>query len=74
MNDIINVVVNNGLGFASFIALIYFYVYALKDIKETNEEISKTLVAIQTNLMNFNSSLVNINTRIEKIESKIKEE
>lgn len=67
MEQIINVLMNNGLGFASFIALIYFYMYALKDIKETNEEISKTLVSIQTTLTSFN-------TRIEIIENKIKGE
>lgn len=67
MEQIINVLMNNGLGFASFIALIYFYMYALKDIKVTNEEISKTLVAIQTNLTTFNA-------RIEVIENKIKGE
>lgn len=54
MEDIINVLINNGLGFASFVALIYFYIYIMKDIKSTNEEILKTLVTMQTalNLMN----------------------
>ena len=61
MEDIINVLVNNGLGFASFVALIYFYIYIMKDIKSTNEEILKTLVTMQTalNLMN---------NRIERLE------
>ena len=61
MEDIINVLINNGLGFASFVALIYFYIYIMKDIKSTNEEILKTLVTMQTalNLMN---------NRIERIE------
>lgn len=61
MEDIINVLINNGLGFASFVALIYFYIYIMKDIKSTNEEILKTLVTMQTalNLMN---------NRIERLE------
>lgn len=74
MENIIQILSNYGLGFASFIALIYFYMYAIKDIKETNEEISKTLVAIQTNLMDFNQSLLHINSRIEKVENKLKGE
>lgn len=63
MEDIINVLINNGLGFASFVALIYFYIYIMKDIKSTNEEILKTLVTMQTalNLMN---------NRIERLENK----
>lgn len=65
MEDIMNVLVNNGLGFASFIALIYFYIYALKDIKETNEEIAKTLVSVQT-------ILSSLSTRIEKLEENMK--
>ena len=61
MEDIINVLINNGLGFASFVALIYFYIYIMKDIKSTNEGILKTLVTMQTalNLMN---------NRIERLE------
>lgn len=63
MEDIINVLINNGLGFASFVALIYFYIYIMKDIKTTNEEILKTLITMQTalNLMN---------NRIERLENK----
>jgi len=63
MEDIINVLINNGLGFASFVALIYFYIYIMKDIKSTNEEILKTLITMQTalNLMN---------NRIERLENK----
>lgn len=65
MEDIINVLMNNGLGFASFVALLYLYQFILKDLKNTNEEILKTLIAMQTNL-----NLVN--QRIERLESVIK--
>ena len=65
MNDIINVVMNNGLGFASFILLAYLYMYIMKDMKETNEEILKTLVSMQT-------SLNLMNNRIERLEGKDK--
>lgn len=63
MEEIINVIINNGLGFGSFVALIYFYIYIMKDIKATNEEILKTLVSMQT-------SLNLMNNRIERLENK----
>lgn len=62
-----NILQNYGLGFASFITLIYFYNYVIKDIKETNEEVLKTLIAIQ-------STLSSLNTRIDNLENKIKGE
>ena len=63
MEEIINVIINNGLGFGSFVALIYFYIYIMKDIKATNEEILKTLVSMHT-------SLNLMNNRIERLENK----
>ena len=42
MEQIVNIVVQNGLGVGSFIALLYFMGTSLKDIKETNEEISSS--------------------------------
>ena len=46
MEQLVNIIVQNGLGVGSFIALLYFMATSLKDIKETNEEISKTLLLI----------------------------
>ena len=37
MEDIIQVVVNNGLGVASFLALIYFYFNFVNKINDTNQ-------------------------------------
>lgn len=65
MDETINVLMNNGLGFASFVALLYLYQFILKDLKNTNEEILKTLIAMQ-------NSLNLVNARIEKLESRIK--
>lgn len=67
MENIMNILQNYGLGFASFIALIYFYNYVIKDMKETNEEVLKTLIAIQ-------STLSSLNSRIDNLENKIKGE
>lgn len=64
MEQVINIIVQNGLGVGSFIALIFFMYTSLNDIKNSSEEISKTLLMIQTNL----TSLQN---RIERIEEKV---
>lgn len=63
MEQVINIIVQNGLGVGSFIALIFFMYTSLNDIKNSTEEISKTLLMIQTNL----TSLQN---RVERIEEK----
>ncbi len=65
MEQIVEVLMNNGIGFASFIALIYFMSTSLKDIKSSNQEISKTLIAIQ-------SALTSLTERVNDIEQKIK--
>ena len=64
MEQLIQVVVQNGVGVASFIALLYFMATSLKDIKNTTEEISKTLLLIQNNLTSLQS-------RVETIENKV---
>lgn len=66
MKEIIDIIVQNGLGVASFIALIYFMAISLKDIKETNEEISKTLTLIQSNLVNLESRVSMIENKVER--------
>ena len=40
MEEIVNVLMNNGIGFASFIALIYFMSTSLKDIKSSLKQMS----------------------------------
>lgn len=64
MEQIIQVVVQNGVGVASFVALLYFMATSLKDIKNSTEEISKTLLLIQNNL-------TSLQTRVETIENKV---
>ena len=66
MEEIFNIIVQNGLGVGSFIALLYFMATSLKDIKETNEEISKTLLLIQNNLSSLQSRVETIETRVER--------
>lgn len=55
MEQIINVVVQNGLGVASFIALIWFMNTSLKDMNKTMSDISATLIQIQLNLSQLNN-------------------
>ena len=64
MEQIVNLVIQNGIGVGSFIALLYFMNFSLKDIKEVVEDISKTLLLIQGNL-------TSLQTRIETIENKV---
>ena len=66
MEQIINLVVQNGVGVGSFIALLYFMNTSLKDIKSNTEEITKTLILMQGNL----NSLAQ---RVEIIENKVNE-
>lgn len=65
MNEIIQVIVNNGLGVASFIALIYFINTTLKDMNTNLVVIKDTLVLVQTNL-------IQLSERVSDIEDKIK--
>ena len=59
MQDIINVVVNNGLGVASFCALIYYIFHYQSKANDTLDEISK--------------SLITLNERVSKLEEQSKE-
>lgn len=63
MEQIVNVVVQNGLGVASFIALIWIMNTSLKDLTTALNNVSATLVQIQINLAQLNS-------RVDDIEEK----
>ena len=64
MEEVLNVIVNNGLGVASFIAFIYFINTYMSKMDNTMSEISKTLTLIQGNLITLQS-------RVDDIEEKI---
>lgn len=63
MMDMINVVIQNGLGVASFLALMFFMYIIMKDITKSLNDISNTLIQIQLNLSQLNE-------RVDKIEEK----
>lgn len=65
MEEMIQVVVNNGLGIGSFFALLYFMDKYLSKISKTNEEISSTLISVK-------DSLEDLTNRVNAIENKTK--
>lgn len=65
LQDLINVVSNNGIGIVCVAFMIYFINTTLKDNNKILDEIQKTLVSIQENLSNLTS-------RIDKVEEKVK--
>ena len=65
MEEIFQVIVNNGLGIGSFLALLYFMDKYLSKINATNEKISETLVSVE-------KSLTDLTNRVDKIEKKTK--
>ncbi len=65
MEEIFKVVVDNGLGIGSFIALLYFIFTYVKSLNETMTKISNTMIQMQINMATMTD-------RIDKIEEKIK--
>ena len=65
VEEIANVCVENGLGIASFIALLYFIFTYVKSLNETMTKISNTMIQMQINMEKMTD-------RIDKIEEKIR--
>lgn len=63
MGEVLEVITNNGLGVMSFIALLYFMNTSLKEIKQSTEKISDTLVTMQ-------ASLIALTERVSDLEHK----
>ena len=64
MEEIFKLVVDNGLGIGSFIALLYFIFNYVKELNETMTNISNTMIQMQI-------SMATMTDRIDKIEEKI---
>ena len=67
MEDIVQLMVNNGLGVASFLALIYFMNSYITKINEILVKISDTLEDVE-------KSLSQLSLRVERIEKEIDKE
>lgn len=64
MEELFKLVVDNGLGIGSFIALLYFYFTYVKELNNTMTNISNTMIQMQINMEKMTD-------RIDKIEEKI---
>ena len=64
MEEIFKLVVDNGLGIGSFIALLYFIFNYVKELNDTMTKISNTMIQMQINMATMTD-------RIDKIEEKI---
>ena len=64
MEEMFKVVVDNGLGIGSFIALLYFIFTYVKSLNDTMTKISNTMIQMQINMEKMTD-------RIDKIEEKI---
>lgn len=64
MEELFKLVVDNGLGIGSFIALLYFIFTYVKELNATMTRISNTMIQMQINMEKMTD-------RIDKIEEKI---
>lgn len=61
MEELINLITNNGIGVICVAFMIYFINTTMKDNNKILDEMQKTLVAINTNLSNLSA-------RVDKLE------
>lgn len=64
MQELINLMTQNGIGVICVAFMIYFINTTMKDNNKILDDIQKTLVAI-------NSNLTTLSTRVDKLEDKI---
>ena len=64
MEELLKLIVDNGLGIGSFIALLYFIFTYVKSLNDTMTKISSTMIQMQI-------SMEKMTDRIDKIEEKI---
>lgn len=65
MEDIVNLITQNGIGVICVGFMIYFISTTLKEMNLILNDVKNTLVAIE-------SSLTSLTSRVEKIEDKVK--
>lgn len=68
MDEMTNVLVNNGLGVASFLALIIVGKYILEDIKKSLDNNVKVLNDVTLTLQLMNKNLTELTNRVDKLE------
>lgn len=70
MDEIASVLVNNGLGVASFLALIIVGKYILEDIKKSLDNNVRVLNDVTVTLQLMNKNLIELSNRVDKLENK----
>ena len=71
MNDIVKAIADNGLGFGSFIALLYFVFKYQDKQSDIMRKISDTMIQMQLTMETMKQSIIEMTDRIENIENKI---
>ena len=74
MQDIVNIAVNNGLGIASFIALLYFIMNINKQNNQNQKDLNETLKAVNISMLEIQIAMVKLTERIQEVENKIEKE
>lgn len=64
MEELINLITNNGIGVICVAFMIYFINTTMKDNNKILDDIGKTLIEINTNL-------TTLSTRVDKLEDKL---
>lgn len=66
MEEIVELITNNGIGVVCVCFMIYFISTTLKDNNKVLDEIQKTLVSIQTTLNMLTNRVDNLEENIDK--------
>lgn len=74
MEELINLLTQNGIGVICVAFLIYFINTTMKDNNKILDDIQKTLVAINTNLTTLSSRVDKLEDKISKKKTKKEEE
>lgn len=70
MEEIVELITNNGIGVVCVCFMIYFISTTLKDNNKVLDEIQKTLVSIQTTLNMLTNRVDNLENNIENNDRK----
>lgn len=74
MQELINLITQNGIGVICVAFMIYFINTTMKDNNKILDDIQKTLVAINTNLTTLSSRVDKLEDKISKKKTKKEEE
>lgn len=66
MQEIIDIITTNGIGVASFVALLYFVKIYISKMNDTVNDIATTLSVIKESLITLSSRVDEIENRINK--------